>query len=110
MDKWYNPKRKTGWKKDMPQEQRMQKMLAAHHGDKLSAGRALHALANVTQDEETASVARHDAEVLFAQHRNELESKKSVGSTHSGNPEARRRKELGRKIPRITPPRPRIGR
>lgn len=67
-ERWYAPQvSDTGWKKDMPQEERRALMLQAHKGDLRAAGRAMIALANGTSDIETSRAARNDALYFFRQ-------------------------------------------
>lgn len=68
-EKWYHPSKHTGWDKDDNQETRRAKMLKAHKDDSLAAGRAMQALANVTQDRETANKARSDALYFYRLHK-----------------------------------------
>lgn len=67
--KWFEKKSQTGWEKDQPENVRRRKVLKAHKGSELAAGRSMQALANVTQDKETARVAGIDAMFFFEQHR-----------------------------------------
>jgi hypothetical protein len=64
--KWYEHDVEMNWNKDMPAEERRANSLKAHGGDKLATGRALQALANVTTDNETARLAKADADYFFA--------------------------------------------
>lgn len=69
--KWYNPVRKTGWRKTQSASTRRSKLLNAT--DKrlslrkryVQAGRMINALANVTKDRETKIKARQDAKYFF---------------------------------------------
>jgi hypothetical protein len=67
--KWFEPGRPIGWRKDMPQEERIRTAVRSRRGNLLKAARALLALANVTQDKETERKARADAELLFKRYR-----------------------------------------
>jgi len=65
---WYHPQvQDTGWQKDLPEAERREAMLQAHKGDVRAAGRAMIALANVTNDLETSRKARDDAKYFFRQ-------------------------------------------
>ena len=69
VEKWYKPSKvKSGWSKNDPAHLRRFRMQKAHKGDKLAAGRALIALANVTHDKETKQIARKDADYFFKKH------------------------------------------
>ncbi len=59
--KWFSPKVHMDWGKDMTLRKRRRNALKSHKGDLLATGRALVALANVTQDRETKIAARKDA-------------------------------------------------
>lgn len=76
-EKFFHPDRKLNWHKDDSQKIRRQKALNSRHSSFLKAGRALQALANVSNDSETARKAKADATFFFAQHkkRQELKSK-----------------------------------
>jgi len=67
-ERWFNPETRTGWRKDMPQEERLRRL---HKGgvDDLTAARRVQALANVTTDRETKAKARADAKILFERHK-----------------------------------------
>lgn len=68
-DKWYRPKKKdTGWEKGLPPTTRRRRMLRAK-GNHLSAARACQALANVTENKQTAISARADARYFYEQNR-----------------------------------------
>jgi len=67
--KWYQPKVRSGWKKDMPARKRRRLLLKAHRGSLLSAARSKQSLANVTQDEETRVLALADAKYFFEEHK-----------------------------------------
>lgn len=60
-ERWYNPKVHTGWNTNSPASARRKSMLHAHKGNKLAAGRACQALANITTDKATKKLARVDA-------------------------------------------------
>ncbi len=68
VEKWYKPKVHTGWEKGQPLEKRRAKVLKAHKGDELAAARAMQALANVTQDNETKQEAAKDADYFYQEH------------------------------------------
>ncbi|MFQ5798462.1 MAG: hypothetical protein ACE5H0_07195 [Bacteroidota bacterium] len=75
--KWYKPKRKlAGWKSSQKKATRMQHLRTAQkqrgrgkitRKSKVSTGRALQALSNVTKDKKTKQTARADAKTLFKQ-------------------------------------------
>lgn len=60
-ERWYNPKVHTGWRKADSASTRRSRMLHSHKGNKLAAGRACQALANVTTDRQTKKLSRADA-------------------------------------------------
>lgn len=70
-EKWFNPKKHSGWKKDLKPSTRRSKLLRST--DKrlsmpsryVQAGRKAMALANVTKDEATARKSRADATYFF---------------------------------------------
>lgn len=66
--KWFKPKTHSGWQKGMPKEKRRRLVYKAHK-NYLSAGRAMIALSNVSQDEETVQRARQDALYFFREHK-----------------------------------------
>ena len=68
--RFYHPKVRTGWSKDLSQKVRIAKVVEAHKGDILASARGLQALANVTTDRETKLKARTDAKVLFKRYAN----------------------------------------
>ena len=72
-DKWYQGategSKPLGWRKSMPQRDRIRIALNARHGNILAAARALNALANVTTDPDTKRKARADASYLYKVHR-----------------------------------------
>jgi hypothetical protein len=77
--RWFRAGDPTGWKKDLPQQDRIDLVLASRDYDYLSSARALGALANVTKDPETKRKARADAKKLYAEHNKRTEKiKKSV--------------------------------
>lgn len=63
--RWYAPKVRSGWSKDMPAAERRKLLLRAHKGNLLAAARSKQALANVTADEETRVLALADAKYFF---------------------------------------------
>lgn len=64
--KWYKPNKEgTGWHKSLSASVRRVRMLKAHKGDNLAAGRAMQSLANVTRDKRTAKLAAIDARYFF---------------------------------------------
>jgi len=69
--RWYAPKIRSSWKKDMPAKERRRLLLKAHKGNLLAAARSKQALANVTEDEETKVLALKDAQFFFELHRKE---------------------------------------
>lgn len=71
VEKWFSPKKHTGWHKTMPATKRRQVALKAHKNNALSAARSLQALANVTKDRETKKLAQVDAEYFFNLNRKE---------------------------------------
>lgn len=70
--RWAKFSHKSGWKKDMPKEERLRVVVASEpktmtlHNRRLKAARGLNQLANVTTDRETREKARSDAMDLFA--------------------------------------------
>jgi len=70
--KWFKPKKHSGWRKSQKSATRRAKLLAATDKRKsldsryLSAGRKAQALANVTEDKQTAKLAGLDARYFFA--------------------------------------------
>lgn len=75
VEKWFSPKKHTGWHKTMPATKRRQVALKAHKNNALSAARSLQALANVTQDEQTRKLARADALYFYNLHEKEKKTK-----------------------------------
>jgi uncharacterized Zn ribbon protein len=67
-EKFYHPMVAMHWHKDQPTEMRRANALKAHEGNELTTARALQALANVTTDNETAKLAKTDADYFFARH------------------------------------------
>lgn len=67
--KWYHPKLHMGWKKTMPLLERRTKAYEAHGQNLLETGRALLALANVTEDVPTARIAKRDSTFFFTMNR-----------------------------------------
>jgi len=70
-EKWFNPKRHTGWSKTQPATTRRRKLLAATdkrkslHNRYVEAGKKAQALANVTVDKRTKELAGLDARYFF---------------------------------------------
>lgn len=64
--KWFKKGEPTGWQKGDTQTQRRRVALASHKGKLLPTARSLMALSNVTQDKETARLARADAQYFYA--------------------------------------------
>ena len=70
-EKWFSPKRHSGWHKEQKPTTRRRKLLAAT--DKrlsmrkryLQAARMIGSLANVTQDAKTAEKAKTDADYFY---------------------------------------------
>jgi len=67
--KWYEHNVEMNWHKDESVEVRRVNALNAHNGDELATARALQAVANVTTDSETATLAKSDAEYFFSRHK-----------------------------------------
>ena len=67
--KWFKPKTRSGWSKDLPPKKRRAIVLRAHHGDLLSAARSKQALANVTRDMATKRAAKADAAYFYRRYR-----------------------------------------
>lgn len=67
-ERWYTPKVHMGWRKDVPQAERIRKALSTHKGDLLATARSLQALSNVTADVETKRKAKRDASLLFTRY------------------------------------------
>jgi len=63
--RWYKPKHKTGWKKEMAARERRIKVLKSLKKNYLGAAREMQALANVTVDPETKTKALRDARYFF---------------------------------------------
>ena len=72
-DTWYQNategSKPLGWRKSMPQRDRIRTALNARNGNVLAAARALNALANVTSDPDTKRKARADASYLYKMNR-----------------------------------------
>jgi hypothetical protein len=72
-ERWYQEatadSKPLGWRKTMPQRDRIRVALRARRGDVLATARALNALANVTTDIETKRKARADASYLYKMYR-----------------------------------------
>lgn len=75
VEKWFRPKGHTGWHKTQSSVTRRRHLLdhtdkrLSRHGRYLQAARRAQALANVTQDPETAKKARTDALYFYAKAR-----------------------------------------
>lgn len=67
--KWFEAGEPLGWSKDLSVSERRKRALKSRGGDALAAGRALQALANVTQDPETKAKAQADAKYFFSLHK-----------------------------------------
>ena len=67
-EKFFNPKVKMNWHKDLPVKIRRENALQAHGGDQLATARALQELSNVTTDDETKRLTKIDADYFFARH------------------------------------------
>ena len=69
--KWYKPKTHSGWSKDQSPSVRRAHLIASTpknwslHKRRLSAGRKIQALANITKDKTTEIKARADAKYFF---------------------------------------------
>ena len=64
--KWFEKGKPTGWQKGDTQAQRRRVALASRKGKLLPTARSLMSLSNVTQDKETARLARQDAQYFYA--------------------------------------------
>jgi len=64
-EKFYHPKVAMHWHKDQSIHVRRANALKAHNGNRLSTARALQALANVTTDARTVTLAKADADYFF---------------------------------------------
>ncbi len=70
-ERFFEPKRHTGWEKTQSESTRREKLMAATdkrkslHDRYVEAGRMIQELANVTTDEETRAKAKEDAEYFF---------------------------------------------
>jgi hypothetical protein len=70
-EKFFEPKRHTGWEKTQEPANRRSKLLNATDKNKsmhdryVEAGRMIQELANVTTDEETKTKAKEDADYFF---------------------------------------------
>jgi hypothetical protein len=70
-DRWFDPKRHTGWQKTQEPTVRRRNVLEATDKDKsihdryIQAGRMIQELSNVTTDEDTKEEAKADAEYFF---------------------------------------------
>lgn len=63
--KFFEPGKSLGWHKTDSQTKRRRAALASRRNDKLATARALQALANVSQDSETAKKAASDAKYFY---------------------------------------------
>jgi len=69
--KWFKPKKHRGWSKSQKATTRRRKLLnstdkrKSMHDRYLEAGKAIQALANVTQDSATRRAAKADAKYFF---------------------------------------------
>jgi len=70
-DKWFHPKRESGWKKSMNPNTRRSMLYRAtdrklsQYERNIQAGRMIKSLANVTKDKETKKKAEGDANYFF---------------------------------------------
>jgi len=69
VNKWFKPRKSSGWKKIYPADKRRKIELKAKNGDYLKAARAKMSLANVTQDKETKRKARADALYFYKEYK-----------------------------------------
>lgn len=67
-EKFFHPKVKMNWHKDLPADVRRSNALEAHGGDVLATARALQELSNVTTDAETKRLSKEDANYFFSKH------------------------------------------
>ena len=67
--KWFAPKVKSGWSKNLPASVRRARVLRAHGGDLLAAGRSKIQLANVSTDPTTKRLARADGDYFLRKYR-----------------------------------------
>lgn len=71
-EKWFKPRRSSGWHKEQKATTRRRKLLAATdrrlsiRNRYLQAARMIGSLANVTQDSKTAETAKQDADFFYA--------------------------------------------
>jgi hypothetical protein len=71
VEKWFKPRKHTGWDKDQSAATRRKHLMASTpksfslHRRRLQAGRRAQALANVTRDKKTEKLAKQDAEYFF---------------------------------------------
>lgn len=70
-NKWFEAGKSLGWSKEDKQSTRRRNALHSRNGNYLRTARALLALANVTQDDETARKAHADAMYFFRKHKQE---------------------------------------
>lgn len=68
-DQFFHPGKSLNWHKQESQSSRRANALRSRRGNSLRVGRALQALANVTQDGDTKRKARSDATYFFNLHR-----------------------------------------
>ena len=70
-EKWYKPKKITGWRKTQSAETRRRKLMESTdkrltmNNRNIQAGRRAQALSNVQQDERTKQLAKNDAIYFF---------------------------------------------
>lgn len=70
-EKWYKPKKCTGWRKTQSAETRRRKLMESTdkrltmHNRNIQAGRRAQSLSNVQQDEKTKQLAKSDAIYFF---------------------------------------------
>ena len=65
-EKFFDPKVKMNWHKDLSEETRRKNALDAHGGSVLATARALQELSNVTTDAETKRLTKIDADYFFS--------------------------------------------
>jgi hypothetical protein len=65
--RFFHPKRHTGWRADMPAERRRSLVKSAHGGNLLSSARSMQALANVQRriNPSVSAKAKSDADYFF---------------------------------------------
>jgi hypothetical protein len=64
-ERWYSPKVRTGWSKNLSPQVRRTRVLRTHKGDVLAAARSMLALSNVTNDLDTRHKSAVDAKYFF---------------------------------------------